>query len=291
MSIQVTTASQFRSIKPLGAGGFGEVDLCQDLATGLLVARKRLQSHLTTNALRQFTREIDETSALEHPNIVKVLYRHQDGDAPFYVMPYFQHGSLRQVFSLAQTERQVFPPAEAARLVLMLADALAFAHDRGAIHRDIKPDNVLIADDARPVICDWGLGRFVRHSSQGHTHGFIGTPDYAAPEQTSGGPIDARADIHALGILYLELRTGRRDRAATMLLPQGEREIVIHMIRPNPHHRPDSMRHVMAEVSTGEVRDPVAAFWKGLAMVAGCAAVAAGLWFIARNVKAVGQST
>lgn len=271
-------------------GGVGEVDLCQDLATGLLVARKRLQSHLTTNAIRQFMREIDETSALEHPNIVKVLYRHRDGDAPFYVMPYFQHGSLRQVFTFAQAERQVFPPEEAARVVLMLAGALAFAHDRGAIHRDIKPDNVLIADDARPVICDWGLGRFVRRSSQGHTQGFIGTPDYAAPEQTTGGPIDARADIHALGILYLELRTGRRDRAATAFLPEREREIIVHMIRLNPQHRPQSMHQVVSEVTTGDVRDPVATLWKGLMVVAGCAVVAGGLWAIARGVKAIGTS-
>jgi serine/threonine-protein kinase len=289
MAIPYAEATQFRSLKTLGAGGFGTVDLCQDLATGRLVARKCLQSHLAEGALRQFAREIDETSALDHPNIVKVLYRHYDGAAPFYVMPYFQHGSLRTVFSMAQAEQQVFPPEQAARMVLMLADTLAFAHDRGAIHRDIKPDNVLIADDARPVICDWGLGHFA-HRSHGHTLGVIGTPGYAAPEQASGAPIDARVDIHALGILYLELRTGRRDRKATSLLPTGEREIVTHMIRSNPHHRTASMRHVMNEMHTGDVQDPVATFWKGLKVVAGCAAVAAALWLIASSAKSLGRS-
>ena len=162
-------------------------------------------------SVERFEREIQTVAALQHANIVPVLTAGDSNGLPFYTMPFVDGESLRSRLS-----RGPLAVPEVIGILRDVSKALAYAHQRGVVHRDIKPDNVLISGGVA-VVTDFGIAKAIsaaRTSSGGATltqiGTSIGTPAYMAPEQAAGDPdIDARADIYSLGAMAYELLTGQ----------------------------------------------------------------------------------
>ena len=196
--------------RELGGGGMSRVFLAQETSLGRKVVIKVLPPDLAVGlSVDRFRREIQLAASLQHPHIVPLLSAGQADDLLYYTMPLVEGESLR-----ARLEREgELPIAEAIRVLRDVADALSYAHRHGVIHRDIKPDNVLLSDH-HAVVTDFGVARALdqaaRQSSLTATGLALGTPTYMAPEQAAADPqTDQRADIYALGVLGYETLAGR----------------------------------------------------------------------------------
>ena len=195
----------------LGAGGMGEVYLAHDIKLNRPVAIKLLSIRLGPDAdrLRRFRQEAHSVSALNHPNIIVI---HDFGDAngrPFMVTEYVEGQTLRQRMQAP------LPVGEAIDIALQVGDALAAAHARGIVHRDVKPENVMLRPDGYVKVLDFGLAKLGgrRGDGQGGTPitmpGIVmGTPRYMSPEQARGLELDARSDVWSLGVLIYEMMAG-----------------------------------------------------------------------------------
>jgi serine/threonine-protein kinase len=208
--LQAVTADRYRIERELGSGGMASVFLAEDLKHHRLVAVKVLRPELTAGVgPERFLREIEVAAHLQHPHILPLFDSGQLADGSgilYYVMPYVEGESLRQRIA---REKQL-PVGEAVRLAAEIADGLAAAHALGVIHRDIKPANILL-QGGHAVIADFGLARAMTAAagSQLTESGMaLGTPYYMSPEQATGGDVDGRTDIYALGCVLYEMLTG-----------------------------------------------------------------------------------
>lgn len=209
---------RYRILGEAGAGGMATVFLAEDVKHRRRVAVKVLRPELAASlGAQRFLREIQIAAGLQHPNIVGLLdsgaFASTAGgpeDSPYYVMPFVEGESLRQ--RLARSGE--LPVGEAVRLLCEITDALAHAHRRGVVHRDMKPDNVMIAE-RHALVTDFGVAKAVTeaHGSdhQATSVGMaLGTPAYMSPEQAAADPhVDHRADIYAIGAMAYELLAGR----------------------------------------------------------------------------------
>lgn len=202
-------ASRYAIERELGAGGMATVYLARDLRHDRPVAVKVLRPALAA-ALgpERFLREIKIAAQLQHPNILPV---HDSGEAEgflYYVMPYVEGESLRH--KLAREGE--LPVAEAAKILREVVDALAYAHEHGVVHRDIKPDNVMLSG-RHAMVMDFGVAKAVSEATGTRLTGTgmaLGTPTYMAPEQAAADPhVDHRADVYAVGVLAYEMLAGR----------------------------------------------------------------------------------
>jgi serine/threonine protein kinase/DNA-binding SARP family transcriptional activator len=201
----------------LGEGGMATVYLAQDVRHERKVAVKVLRSEVAeTIGAKSLLREIRIAASLQHPHIVPLFDSGESDGQVFYVMPYIAGESLR-----ARLEREPTLPIDVAvRIARDMADALAYAHGRGIVHRDIKPDNVLLSGDQatgelHALVADFGVAKALdasREQTRGFTDGtltalgvIVGTPRYMAPEQATGGTIDHRADVYAWGVVAYEM--------------------------------------------------------------------------------------
>jgi Tol biopolymer transport system component/tRNA A-37 threonylcarbamoyl transferase component Bud32 len=209
--LNAALAGRYTVEREIGAGGMATVYLAEDVKHRRKVAIKVLREDLGASVGgARFLREIEIAAQLQHPNILPLLDSGEADGLLYYVMPFVEGQSLRQ--RLAH-EREL-PIAEAVRIVTEIVDALAYAHGRGVVHRDIKPDNVMLSG-RHALITDFGVARAVREAASGGgaitTLGVaLGTPAYMAPEQATADPnVDHRADIYAAGIVAYELLAGR----------------------------------------------------------------------------------
>ena len=203
-------ASRYAIERELGQGGMATVYLARDLRHERLVALKVLRPELAVSlGPERFLREIKLAAQLQHPHILPL---HDSGESAgflWYVMPYVEGESLRD-----RVARQgELPVHDALKILIEVTDALAYAHGRGIVHRDIKPDNVLLSG-RHALVTDFGVAKAVSEATgrqQLTTAGVaLGTPAYMAPEQATADPgIDHRADLYALGVLGYELIAGR----------------------------------------------------------------------------------
>jgi len=197
----------------LGRGAVGVVYRGRDPRSGAPVAIKVLlgadRDHVAT---ARFEREVAAAAGLRHPGLVPVLDRGVDRGFPFLVMELVAGETLAD-----RIVRGPLPSREAVRITEALAEALAHAHERGVLHRDVKPGNVLLDPEGRPRLTDFGLARMADSQRLTTTGTILGTPAYMAPEQVEGArSIDARADVYALGATLYEMLTGQRPfRAAS----------------------------------------------------------------------------
>jgi eukaryotic-like serine/threonine-protein kinase len=213
----------YEIVSPLGAGGMGEVFKAKDTRLDRFVAVKVLPEQLAKNdeALARFEREAKAVAALNHPNILGIHDFATQGETSYVVMELLEGESLRTCL-----ERGPLTPRKATELAIQMAEGLAAAHEKGVVHRDLKPDNLWITKDGRLKILDFGLAKQVGPMgarsdsyaptaalSPGHPteQGMIlGTLGYMSPEQVRGEAVDARADIFSFGVVLFEMLTGAR---------------------------------------------------------------------------------
>ena len=199
----------YRIERELGRGGMATVYLAEDLKHHRPVAVKVLHPELAA-ALghERFLREVEIAARLQHPHILTLIDSGEADGFLYYVMPFVDGESLRA--RLAREHE--LPVADVVRIMREVADALAEAHAHGVVHRDIKPDNVLLRGQ-HAVVTDFGIAKAVSEATGVHALTSVGvtlgTPTYMAPEQAAGDPaIDHRADIYALGVMAYEMLTG-----------------------------------------------------------------------------------
>jgi serine/threonine-protein kinase len=201
-------AGSYTLERELGRGGMATVFLARDLAhEGRTVALKVLHAELAQSVgADRFKREIRVAGRLQHPNILGILESGEGAGQLWFTMPYVEGESL---YDRLQRERQL-PAAEAARIGEAVASALAYADTEGVVHRDIKPDNILLSGD-QVLVADFGVARAVSEVQEKLTQTgmIVGTPTYMSPEQASGDKqIDGRTDVFALACVVYEMLAG-----------------------------------------------------------------------------------
>ena len=193
----------------------GAVYRARDRRTSQDLAIKFISPALAENEqfIRRFRREVKVVTQLDHPNIVPVLdYGEQDGYA-YQVMPFLNIGSLSD-----RLDKGPISLEAGGRLLDQVATALAYAHQHGIIHRDVKPSNILLDPEGNALLADFGMARRVEASESLTGSAVIGTPAYMAPEQVQGEPVDARCDQYALGVILFQLATGTLPYSAETLM-------------------------------------------------------------------------
>ncbi|MGH3390024.1 MAG: serine/threonine-protein kinase [Actinomadura sp.] len=206
-------ANRYRLGERLGRGGMGEVWEGIDLRLRRPVAVKLLQKHPDSDpagAVR-FRREAEASARVGHPSITILYDIDEHQGMLFLVMELLDGDDLRRVMD---HEPLGLPIGETLAIAVQVADGLAAAHTRGVVHRDVKPANLVRLADGTVKICDFGIAWFAESTVGLTNHGLLGTPAYMAPEQFSGGAVDGRTDLYALGCVLQVLLTGRPPFAA-----------------------------------------------------------------------------
>jgi serine/threonine-protein kinase len=217
LQLQTALGTAYTLERELGGGGMSRVFLASETALGRRIVIKLLPPELAASvSTERFKREIQLAARLQHPHIVPLLTSGESDGLPYFTMPYIEGESLRARLA----SRGEMPVAEGVRVLREIASALAYAHAHGVVHRDIKPDNVLLSGGAA-MVTDFGVAKALSASTMSEHGGSasdsvtslgvaLGTPAYMAPEQASADPnVDHRADLYAFGILAYELLTGQ----------------------------------------------------------------------------------
>ena len=199
-------AGRYRLEKLLGTGGMSSVFQAYDALLERTVALKILHAHYSHDAdyVERFRREARAAAQLSHPNIVTVIDRGEHDGRQFIVFEHVPGETLKKLVA----ERGRLPVRQALEIALQVARALAFAHRRGLVHRDVKPQNVLMYDGGQAKVTDFGIARSIDVQGLTQTGTVLGTSDYIAPEQASGEPVDVQSDVYSLGVVLYELLTG-----------------------------------------------------------------------------------
>ena len=257
--LQQTIGSAYSIERELGGGGMSRVFVAEETALGRKVVVKVLPPELVAGVnVDRFRREIQVAARLQHSHIVPVLTAGQMGSVPFYTMPFVEGESLRSRIGRAGP----LPMTEAIGVLRDVAKALAYAHERGVVHRDIKPDNVMLAGGSATVV-DFGIAKAISASRTPTPGGTltqvgtsIGTPAYMAPEQAAGDPAtDHRADLYAFGCMSYEMLTGRPPFTAT----SPHKLMASHMTETPPAialQRPDTPIELAALIMRCLEKDP-----------------------------------
>ncbi|HEX6177021.1 MAG TPA: serine/threonine-protein kinase, partial [Thermoanaerobaculia bacterium] len=206
---------RYEVVRELGKGAMGIVYLAKDPVIGRLVALKTIRpaSNFDDDEVKEFQqrfiREAQAAGILNHPSIVTVFDIGQD-DATgtnFIAMEYVEGYNLKEVLS----QGRALSFDQIGELIAQVGDALDFAHSKGIVHRDVKPANIILLDNNRAKIMDFGIAKIASGGGNLTTTGqFLGTPNYMAPEQIKGLPVDGRTDLFALGICLYECLTRRK---------------------------------------------------------------------------------
>jgi len=271
---------RYEVVRELGKGAMGVVYLAKDPVIGRLVALKtiRASAHAddeeTKEFQQRFIREAQAAGILNHPAIVTVHDIGQDdGSATsFIAMEYVEGSNLKEV--LAQGRALSFE--QIGDLVMQVADALDFAHSKGIVHRDVKPANIILIEGNRAKITDFGIAKIASGAANLTTTGqFLGTPNYMAPEQIKGAPVDGRTDIFSLGICLYECLTRRKPFGGDSLTSISYK--IVHEPFPPLHEInptiPEGFEDVVARCLA---KDPVKRYQRGRDLAAALRAVVRG---------------
>ena len=256
LALQEAVAGRYSIERELGRGGMGIVYLARDVALDRPVAIKLLPPTLATQSeLRErFLREARTAAGLSHPNIVPIHAVEEQGDLVFFVMGYVDGESVGDRVVRAGP----LAPRAAMRLLQEVAWALAHAHAKGIVHRDVKPDNILIERaSGRALVTDFGIARVMDEQRMTATGEIVGTAAYVSPEQASGEPIDARSDLYSLGATGFFALTGRPPFEA----PTPLALLVKHVNEPAPpvaSLRPEVPAKLAEVVDRCLAKDPAA---------------------------------
>jgi serine/threonine-protein kinase len=221
---------RYRVISRLGSGGMADVYLAQDQLLGREVAVKVLHSHFAEDHefVERFRREASSAAALSHPNIVGIFDRGEWNGTYYIAMEYVAGRSLKAIVR----EEGPLDPARAIDIVVQILRAARFAHRRGVIHRDLKPHNVILDEEGRARVTDFGIAR-AGASDMTLTGSIMGTAQYLSPEQAQGYTVSAASDLYSVGIILYELLTG--------VVPfEGETAVAIAFKQVSAEPRPPS---------------------------------------------------
>ncbi len=235
-ALQLATQGRFLVEREIGRGGMGAVFLARDIALDRPVAIKVLPTDLALiPRLRQrFVREAQTAARLSHPNIVPIHSVEDHGELVFFVMGFVQGESLAD--RIARVGPLDIEPA--IRILKEIGWALSYAHRQGIVHRDVKPDNILIEDlTGRALVTDFGIAKPLDAPGVTNQGEIVGTIRYMSPEQAAGDPVDGRSDIYSLGITAFQMLAGRtpfdgRTAAAIMSAHLSEPPVPVATLRP-----------------------------------------------------------
>ena len=197
---------RYRLVRRIASGGMGEVWQADDTVLGRRVALKMLVEELAADdrATRRFVREARATARLAHPNVARVYDFGRGGGPPFLVMELLEGETLA-----ARLASGPLPPAEAARVAAAVADALEAAHERGIVHRDVKPSNVVLTPGGEVKVLDFGIAAAADETHSTTGSGLYATVAYVSPERVAGEPATPASDVYSLGAVLYELLCGR----------------------------------------------------------------------------------
>jgi VCBS repeat-containing protein len=251
----------------LGEGGMGVVYQAYDLNLALPVALKIMHTQLAKQATfkQRFMQEAQAAAHLRHPSIVNVKYFGDAQGLLFMVMDLITGPGLGAYLHKQENSGQMILLSETLYIIAQVADALDYAHRQGVVHRDVKPDNVLIQPVDRPdrdnepalraVVTDFGLAKLLQGGVETSTGSFLGTMPYMSPEQCMGVQLDGRSDIYSLGIMLYQLATGRLP--FTIKTPAEAAEKHIRGIPPNPRSiQPGLPESIEAIIQTAISKNP-----------------------------------
>jgi predicted Ser/Thr protein kinase len=250
----------YRLIEQVGQGGMATVYRARDTRNDADVAIKVLSPTISDDRrfVRRFRREAGLLVRLKHPNIVHVLDYGESNGLAYLVMPFVDGDTLNDRINKGRLSVQ-----ETGRWVGELTSALEFAHEKGVIHRDVKPSNVLIDSSGKAMLTDFGLARFIEGSNTLTGSMMMGTPAYVSPEQGRGQKLDGRADQYSLGVILYQMATGRlpfegdspmstvlmhiqeavpRPSRFNRNLPLGIERVIIKCLAKDPANRFESMK-------------------------------------------------
>jgi hypothetical protein len=260
---------RYRIDRELGRGGMGAVYLARDLRLDRPVAIKVLPPEFASQAMlrERFLRETRTAASFSHPNIVPVYAIEESSDVVAYVMGFVDGESL------ASRVKRAGPltPRETVRLLQDVGYALAYAHGRGIVHRDVKPDNVMLdRATGRALVLDFGVARVIAPSASdaGLTRvgEVVGTPEYMSPEQATGDEVDGRSDVYSLGLTAYFALTGRAAMTADSVSKVFVRQIteVLPPMRTVRGDLPEALSHA---IDMCLAKDPLARFQRAEALV------------------------
>ena len=222
------TISHYKILEKLGEGGMGEVFLAEDTKLDRKVALKFLPEEYTKDqqAKERFEREAKAAAALNHPNIVTIYDINEHEDQTYIAMEYVDGQTLKE-----QITNRKLPITEIMDIFTQICQGLSKAHETGIIHRDIKPQNIIIDKESRVKILDFGLAKLKGVSQLTRESSTLGTVAYMSPEQAMGIEVDHRTDIWSLGVVLYEMLSGE--------LPfKGEYEQAVVYSIINENHEP-----------------------------------------------------
>ena len=254
---------RYEIVKSIGEGGMANVYLAQDTILDRKVAVKVLRGDLSSDDkfIRRFQREALSVSNLSHPNIVEVYDVGEEDGEHYIVMEYIEGKTLKQLLK----KRESLTLTEVIDIMTQLTDGISHAHESYIIHRDIKPQNIMIEDDGKVKITDFGIAMALNATQLTQTNSVMGSVHYLPPEQASGKSATIKSDIYSMGILMYELLTGnvpfKGDNAVEIALkhmkdkipsirkqdpsiPQSVENILLKATAKNPRNRYDSAKEM-----------------------------------------------
>src|SRR5260221_10143335 len=301
--------NRYQILQLLGEGGMGAVYKARDTELDRIVALKLIRPEFAKNPeiLRRFKQEMILARQITHKNVIRIFDLGQADGIKFISMDFVEGRDLRQLLA----EKGKLAPEQAARIMLQICRALEAAHVEGVIHRDLKPQNIMLDAKGRVYVMDFGIARSAYLPGMTQTGALIGTPEYMSPEQGRGEKLTERSDLFSLGIIFYELLTGkspyysdtplatlwkRMTEKATPpvvldpTLPQALSNIVVKALEIEPKNRFASAREMAQQLeiwlgpsagsSTIIVAAPrTAAYWKWASAGLAILLVAAGIAF------------
>ena len=259
--------NRYKIIKSIGEGGMANVYLAWDTILEREVAVKILRGDLSDDEkfIRRFQREANSASSLRHPNIVEMYDVGEDGGKYFIVMEYVNGKTLKNLIK----KRGALNLTETIDIMMQLASGIVCAHNSYIIHRDIKPQNVMILEDGRVKITDFGIAMALNRNELTQTNSVMGSVHYLPPEQASGSGSTIKSDIYSLGILMFELLTGKvpfkgenaveiaikhmKDQIPSVCsineaIPQSVENIILRACAKNPKNRYENVAEMYADL-------------------------------------------
>ncbi|WP_052476277.1 Stk1 family PASTA domain-containing Ser/Thr kinase [Cohnella kolymensis] len=264
-----TLSGRYELLARVGGGGMALVYKAKDLLLNRFVAVKVLRQQFTHDEdfVKRFRREAQAAASLSHPNIVSIYDVGQVEDTHYIVMEYIEGANLNEIIR----DRAPMQSEEAVRITSQICDALEHAHQNQIIHRDIKPHNILIGNNGRVKVTDFGIARAVTSSTITQTGAVVGSVHYFSPEHAKGVATGEKSDLYSLGIVLYQMVTGRlpflgespisvalkhlqepfeQPRKVNPHIPQSVENIISKAMRKNPQERYHSAREMMKDLET-----------------------------------------